>query len=58
MHAHLTDPEFVKERAERAKELARLDRENSSERDVAQRELDRVDLSIKKIIRLIEDDER
>ena len=35
-----------------------LDRENSSERDVAQRELDRVDLRIKKIIRLIEDDER
>ena len=35
-----------------------LDRENSSERDVAQRELDRVDLRIKNIIRLIEDDER
>ena len=34
-----------------------LERENSSERDVAQRELDRVDLRIKKIMRLIEDDE-
>lgn len=58
MHAHLTDPEFVKERAkEREKELARLGREANGERDAAQRELDRVDLRIKKIVRLIEDDE-
>ena len=58
MHAHLTDPEFVKERAkERAKELARLEREANTERDTVQRELDRVDLRIKKIIRLTEDDE-
>jgi site-specific DNA recombinase len=58
MHEHLTDPDFVKERAkERAKELARLEREISSDRDTAQRELDRVDLKLKKIIRLIEDDE-
>jgi site-specific DNA recombinase len=58
MHEHLADPEFVKERAtERAKELNRLEREASVERDSAQKELDRVDLRIKKIMRLIEDDE-
>lgn len=58
MHAHLTDPEFVKERAkERVKELARLEREESVDRDDARRELDRVDLRIKKLIRLTEDDE-
>src|SRR5260370_13365430 len=58
MHEHLTDPEFVKERAsERAKTLARFEREASSERDTTQRELDRVDLRIKKLIRLIEDDD-
>lgn len=58
MHAHLTDPDFVNERAkEREKELARLDREAGGEREVAQRELDRVELRIKKIIRLTEDDE-
>jgi site-specific DNA recombinase len=57
MHEHLTDPEFVKERAkERAKELARLEREAGSERDTTQRELDRVELKIKKLIRLTEDD--
>src|SRR5262249_51857754 len=58
MHAHLTDPEFVKERAkERAKELARLEREANTERDITQRELDRVNLQIKKLIRLTLDDE-
>lgn len=58
MHAHLTDPDFVNERArERAKELARLEREVSSELTVARRELDRVDIRIKKIIRLIESDD-
>jgi hypothetical protein len=58
MHAHLTDPDFVNERAkERAKELARLERESSTERDTAQRELDRVDLRIKKIMRLVEADD-
>jgi site-specific DNA recombinase len=58
MHAHLTDPDFVNERAkERAKELARLEREANTERDTAQRELDRVDLRIKKIMRLVEADD-
>jgi len=58
MHAHLTDPDFVNERAkERAKELARLEHEANSERDTTQRELDRVELRIKKIIRLTEDDD-
>jgi DNA invertase Pin-like site-specific DNA recombinase len=58
MHAHLTDPDFVKERAkERAKELARLEREANTERNTVQRELDRVDVRIRKIIRLTEDDE-
>jgi site-specific DNA recombinase len=58
MHAHLTNPEFVNERAkERAKELARMEREANTERDTTQRELDRVDLRIKKLIRLTEDDE-
>lgn len=58
MHAHLTDPDFVKERAkEREKELTRLDREVNGERDAVLREKDRVDLRIKKIARLIEDDE-
>lgn len=58
MHAHLTDPDFVKARAaERAKELARYEREAGTERVTAQRELDRVDLRIKKLVRLTEDDE-
>jgi site-specific DNA recombinase len=58
MHAHLTDPDFVNERAkERERELARIDREFNGERVAVQRELDRVDLRIKKIMRLIEDDE-
>jgi site-specific DNA recombinase len=58
MHAHLTDPDFVNERAkERAKELARLEREANTERDTAQREKDRVDLKIRKLVRLAEDDE-
>jgi DNA invertase Pin-like site-specific DNA recombinase len=58
MHEHLTDPDFVNERArERAKELACLEREASSERDTTQRELDRVDLKIKKLIRIAEDDD-
>lgn len=58
MHEHLTDPDFVNERARaRAKELARLEREISSDRDVAQADLDRVDLKLKKLMRLVEDDE-
>lgn len=58
MHEHLTDPDFVNERArEREKEFVRLDREADAERHTAQRELDRVDLRIRKIVRLIEDDE-
>ena len=58
MHEHLTDPEFVKERAsERAKMLASLEREATGERATTQRELDRVDLRIKKLIRLTEDDD-
>lgn len=58
MHAHLTDPDFVKERArEREKELARIDREANGERHAAQQQLDRVDLKIRKIIRLTEDDD-
>jgi site-specific DNA recombinase len=58
MHAHLTDPDFVKARAaERAKELARYEREAGAERETTERELARVDLRIKKIIRLTEDDE-
>jgi site-specific DNA recombinase len=58
MHEHLTDPEFVKERAsERAKMFAEFEREASNNRDTTQRELDRVDLRIKKIIRLTEDDD-
>jgi site-specific DNA recombinase len=58
MHEHLTNPDFVNERArERAKELARLEREASSERETTQKEKDRVDLKIKKLIRMTEDDE-
>jgi site-specific DNA recombinase len=58
MHEHLTDPEFMKERAsERAKQLASFEREANSSRETTQRELDRVDLRIKKLMRLIEDDD-
>jgi hypothetical protein len=58
MHAHLTDPEFVKERAvTKAKELARLQREKNSEREIAQRDKDRIDLKIRKLVLLAEDDE-
>jgi hypothetical protein len=58
MHAHLTDPDFVNERAaERGKELARMEREASGERVVKQRELDRVNLRIRKLTKLTLDDE-
>jgi hypothetical protein len=58
MHGHLTDPDFVNERAnERAKKLASFERAANSNREEAQRELDRVDLRIKKHMRLVEDDD-
>jgi site-specific DNA recombinase len=58
MHGHLTDPDFVNERArERAKHLDRMVKEFGSERDTAQKELDRVELRIRKLTKLALDDD-
>jgi site-specific DNA recombinase len=58
MHKHLTNPEFIKRRAAKCAEaLARFEREARGERDEAQKELDKVELRIRKLIRLTEDDE-
>jgi site-specific DNA recombinase len=58
MCKHLTDPEFIKEKA-RAKtiEFARLDKENSGARQAAQKQHDRLDIQIKKLVRIIEEED-
>jgi site-specific DNA recombinase len=58
MCTHLTDPEFIKERA-RAKtvEFARLEKENSGAKQAAQKQFDRIDMQIKKLVRLLDEEE-
>lgn len=57
MHKHLTDPEFLKEKAkEKIRELERLENEQNGEREAAQRQYDRLDVQIKKLVRLLADD--
>ncbi|WFU42559.1 recombinase family protein [Bradyrhizobium sp. CB82] len=51
MHAHLTDPEFLKEKAKaKAVEAAKLAREEGDERRAAQKQLDRLNLQIKRLV--------
>lgn len=57
MHKHLTDPEFLKEKAkEKIRELERLEKEQGSERRTAQMQYDRLDIQIKKLAMLLADD--
>jgi site-specific DNA recombinase len=58
MCVHLTDPEFIKEKA-RAKslEFARLEKENSGARQAAIKQYDRLDIQIKKMVRALDDEE-
>jgi site-specific DNA recombinase len=56
MHAHLTDPDFIKERAlARAQEAVRLSRQENEERKAAQRQLDRLTVQIKRLVEAIAD---
>ena len=58
MCVHLTDPEFLKEKA-RAKsiEFARLEKENNGARQAAIKQHDRLDIQIKKMVRALDDEE-
>jgi hypothetical protein len=58
MCSHLTDPEFIKEKA-RAKtvEFARLEKENGSARQAAMKQRDRLDIQIKKLVRVLEEED-
>jgi site-specific DNA recombinase len=58
MHKHLTDPEFLKEKAKgKLLETARLNKEKSGEREAAQKQFDRLDIQIKKLVRVMDDDD-
>jgi site-specific DNA recombinase len=58
MCSHLTDPEFMKEKArEKVLEFARIEKENSGVRQAAQKQYDRLDMQIKKLVRVIEDED-
>jgi site-specific DNA recombinase len=58
MCTHLTDPEFIKEKA-RAKsvEFARLEKENNGARQAAVKQHDRLDIQIKKLVRVLEEED-
>lgn len=58
MCSHLTDPEFLKEKA-RAKtvEFARLEKESRGARAEAQKQFDRLDVQIKKLVKLIDEED-
>jgi site-specific DNA recombinase len=57
MCAHLTNPEFLKERARaKAMEFAQLEKENSAARAAVQKQLDRLNVQIAKLVRVIDDD--
>lgn len=56
VEAELTDPEFLKRRVRaRALELAKAEKEESAERETAQRQLDRLDLQISRLVEAISD---
>jgi site-specific DNA recombinase len=56
--SHLSDPEILKERARaRISEFERLEKENSGARQAAQKQLDRLNVQIAKLVRLVEQDE-
>lgn len=58
MCSHLTDPEFIQEKTkEKALEFARLEKENSGARQAAQRQLDRLNVQIAKLVRLVDEDD-
>jgi site-specific DNA recombinase len=57
MHAHLTDPEFLKEKAKaKAQEAAKLSREESEERRKVENQLAKLDLQIKRLADAVADD--
>jgi site-specific DNA recombinase len=56
MHAHLTDPEFIKERAKaKAAEFARLAKQESEEQTTAQKQLDRLNVQIARLVEAVAD---
>jgi site-specific DNA recombinase len=56
--SHLTDPEALKERAKaRALEYARLEKETGAARQAAQKQLDRLNVQISKLVRMLDDDD-
>jgi site-specific DNA recombinase len=56
MHKHLTDPDFLKEKAKaKMLESERLKKEKSGEREIAQKQFDRLDIQIKKLVRVLDD---
>jgi site-specific DNA recombinase len=56
MHAHLTDPEFIKERAKaKAAESARLAKQESEEQTTAQKQLDRLNVQIARLVEAVAD---
>jgi site-specific DNA recombinase len=59
MCSHLTDPEFIKERAKsKAVEFARLEKENSGARQAAQKQFDRLNIQIARLVAAIEDSDQ
>jgi site-specific DNA recombinase len=59
MDEHLTDPEFLKERAaEKVRDFARLEKENSGARQKAEKEVDRLSIKIAKLVRATIDDDQ
>lgn len=59
MLAELTDPEFLKERAKtRAQEFARQVKEDNSERQATQKQLDRLNVQIARLVAAIEDSDQ
>lgn len=56
MHKNLTDPEFVKRRAKAAvEEFAKLSKRESEERKIAQKQLDRLNVQIRRLADAIAD---
>jgi site-specific DNA recombinase len=56
MHSHLTDPDLLRERAKaRAEEFARLSRQENDERRVAQKQIDRLNVQIARLVDLAMD---
>lgn len=58
MHKHLTDPDFLKEKAlAKTIEYARLEKEQSGERQAAQKQVDRLNVQIAKLVRMIDEED-